>query len=79
MKVLNDRPRISADAKPTADDRLALVTTTLTDGGPLDTQTATYDWGDGTPAETFPCFRAPDGATPRPATSTPDSAATRSP
>ncbi len=57
VRVLNARPVIAADAKPTADDALAMVTTTLTDAGPLDTHTATYDWGDESPAQTFPVMQ----------------------
>ena len=57
VRVLNAKPVIAADAKPTADDALALVTTTLTDAGPLDTHTATYDWGDGSPTQTLPVMQ----------------------
>ena len=57
VQVHNAVPVIATGAKPSADDKLAMVTTTLTDPGVVDTHTAHYDWGDGTPTEDLPVLQ----------------------
>jgi len=57
VRVHNAVPVIATGAKPSADDKLAMVTTTLTDPGVVDTHTAHYDWGDGTPIEDLPVLQ----------------------
>ncbi len=57
VRVHNAVPVIATGAKPSADDKLAMVTTTLTDPGVVDTHTAHYDWGDGTGVEDLPVLQ----------------------
>ena len=51
VTVTNANPVLTAQADPAYAGGVALVTTTFTDAGILDTHTASIDWGDGSPAQ----------------------------
>jgi RHS repeat-associated protein/uncharacterized repeat protein (TIGR01451 family) len=53
VRVTNQNPAITTiGLDPAATDGLAQATVVFTDPGAFDTHTVSYDWGDGTPAET---------------------------
>ncbi len=54
ITVRNVVPVLSAQADPAYAGGVALVSTTFTDAGVLDTHTASIDWGDGTPSTAAP-------------------------
>lgn len=59
VTVTNVDPLTGASAAPTATDGLVMVSSTITDGGILDTHTAAIDWGDG--SDPSPVSAAPQG------------------
>ena len=54
VTVTNANPAISVQADPAYEKSVALMTTTFTDPGVLDTHTASVTWGDGSAPESVP-------------------------